>query len=619
MIPYLTDHRLFQSLPIGLALCRLDGQIVECNPAFAAILGRTIDEVMALTYWQITPEDYAIQEQLQLAQLTEKGTYGPYEKEYWHRDGHRVPVRLQGSLVTIDDEQLIWSSVENIAPLKQAEAALRRERDNLEAKVIERVEAFRHQAEIIDQIPDAVVSTDLQGIVQSWNQGASRIFGYTAEEIIGRHLSVLCVAEDQTLLLDDIIKPLQQQGRHEAEVRVRHQTGRVFWVQLRLFMQYDEHQQPLRMVGYSVDITDRLRARDMLLEKEVFLRLILEHLPVALFCKDSQNEFRFTLWNRTSELLFGLPSAQMLGRNDYDFFPVEQADFFRSKDREVMASNQVVEIPEEFIDSPSLGRLTLHTIKVAVPDATGQPRYLLGISENITERKKMERIKNDFVSTVSHELRTPLTSIRGALGLVAGGAMGEVSEPQRNLLGMAVRNSERLTRLINDLLDMEKIAAGRMRFELAVDDLGVLTRDIVEAGSAAGAARQVRLVQEIDDAPLPVTVDAERYSQILNNLLSNALKFAPAQSEVRVQVQRLGKRGRVTISDQGPGVPTEFHERIFQRFSQADSSNTREKGGSGLGLAITKELAEHMYGRVGFSSEPGQGASFWVEFPLQVG
>lgn len=242
--------------------------------------------------------------------------------------------------------------------------------------------------------------------------------------------------------------------------------------------------------------------------------------------------------------------------------------------------------------------------------------YIWSIVEDISARKKIDIMKNEFVSTVSHELRTPLTSIFGALGLVNSGALGIVTEKMRPVLDIAYRNSERLTQLINDLLDMEKIVAGKMHFDMQTQLLMPLVQQAMEACKHYSEKSQLRfvLVERADD--VEVNVDGLRVIQILSNFLSNAAKFSLPGEAVEISVRKLGDQVRVEVVDHGPGIPAEFRKHIFKKFSQADSSDTRQKGGTGLGLSIAKELVERMGGQIGFESVEGHGAMFFVTLPI---
>jgi signal transduction histidine kinase len=225
-------------------------------------------------------------------------------------------------------------------------------------------------------------------------------------------------------------------------------------------------------------------------------------------------------------------------------------------------------------------------------------------------------MKSEFTAVVSHELRTPLTSIRGSLGLILGAMAGSLPQKVRDLLEIAQNNSDRLVLLINDILDIEKFSAGQMRFDIANVALADVVRQAVESNEGYARKHHVGIALDAVDPAFQVEVDPDRFVQVLTNLLSNAVKYSPAAGTVHVTAERKGDAVRVSVRDTGPGIPENFRARIFERFSQADASATREKGGTGLGLYIARRFIEQMQGRIGFDSEAGKGATFWVELPV---
>jgi signal transduction histidine kinase len=235
---------------------------------------------------------------------------------------------------------------------------------------------------------------------------------------------------------------------------------------------------------------------------------------------------------------------------------------------------------------------------------------------DIGERKRAEKLKDEFVSTVSHELRTPLTSIAGSLGLLMGNAAGQLPASAARLLAIAYKNSKRLMRLVNDILDIEKIEAGHVVFHLKHVDMRSLVEQTIEANRAFAQDFDVRMRIDDTSAAGEVFADSDRLAQILTNLLSNAIKFSPTGGEVVVAMERRGGVMRVSVRDHGPGIPEEFKPRIFEKFAQADVSDTRQKGGTGLGLNIAKQLVHQHGGEVGFDPAPGGGTIFHFEIPL---
>ncbi|MDY7231376.1 ATP-binding protein [Hyalangium rubrum] len=256
--------------------------------------------------------------------------------------------------------------------------------------------------------------------------------------------------------------------------------------------------------------------------------------------------------------------------------------------------------------------------------AVAQPEegILYGVARDVTEQKRLEaerqhveQMKNEFVSTVSHELRTPLTSIRGALGLLSGGVAGPLPSTAADMIDIAHKNSERLIRLINDILDLEKMESGKLDFQLRPLELGALVAQAARAHEGYGQERHVRVEVAVEAPGALALVDEDRFLQVLANLLSNALKFSPAGGAVVLRLARRGERLRVGVEDQGPGIPEAFRARMFQKFAQADGSDSRRKGGTGLGLSIALALMERMGGALDFTSQQGVGTTFWAELP----
>ncbi len=242
----------------------------------------------------------------------------------------------------------------------------------------------------------------------------------------------------------------------------------------------------------------------------------------------------------------------------------------------------------------------------------------VGTLDDISERKKVERMKNEFVSTVSHELRTPLTSIMGSLGLVAGGAGGGLPSKTRALVEIARNNSERLVRLINDILDLEKIEAGQMRLELESRELAPLVEQAVAANRSYAEQFGVSFAVDLQCPGARARVDADRLTQVMTNLMANAAKFSPRGGTVELRLVRSHGSLRFSVTDRGAGIPESFRDKVFSKFSQADSSDARRKGGTGLGLSISKAMIEAMGGTIGFETREGAGTTFHFDLPEWV-
>jgi PAS domain S-box-containing protein len=241
--------------------------------------------------------------------------------------------------------------------------------------------------------------------------------------------------------------------------------------------------------------------------------------------------------------------------------------------------------------------------------------HLLNIVRDITERKRIERLKDEFISTVSHELRTPLTSIHGVLGLINKGTVGEMPPQTLKLLRIAERNSVRLKNLIDDILDFQKIESGKMTFDLKPLKLKPIVETSLEENKSFGEQFNVKFILDDIMPDIKVNADSDRLKQVMDNLLSNAAKFSQPNSSVEVSVSRREDAIRIAVKDHGPGIPVKFQDKIFQKFTQVDSSMTREKGGTGLGLSIVKSIIDHHGGRIDFDTEIGKGTTFYFELP----
>jgi len=237
----------------------------------------------------------------------------------------------------------------------------------------------------------------------------------------------------------------------------------------------------------------------------------------------------------------------------------------------------------------------------------------MGILRDISERKHVNRIKTEFISTVSHELRTPLTSIRGSLGMLKSGVLGEVPEKANRMIELAHNNTERLINLVNDILDVEKIQAGKMELKFTELNMTSLVQQSILENEAYANSCNVKLTIEPDIPDYKVYADQQRLQQVMANLISNAAKFSPDKGVVNIAVEKKNNLIRISVSDNGTGIPEEYRHKIFQKFSQVDSSDTRKKGGTGLGLNITKAIIDHHGGHIDYITGEGKGSTFFFE------
>jgi len=236
---------------------------------------------------------------------------------------------------------------------------------------------------------------------------------------------------------------------------------------------------------------------------------------------------------------------------------------------------------------------------------------------DITERKKIDQMKNEFISTVSHELRTPLTSIRGSLGLLLGGVLGELPPKVNEFLTLANKNAERLLLLINDILDMEKIESGEMQYHFTHLNIQEFLQHAIDTHQGYADEHQIQLMLNLNNLNKESHLygDSDRLMQVMSNLLSNAIKFSPDGETVEISATQKENSTRINVIDHGPGIPQNFHEKLFDKFTQSDSSDTRRVGGTGLGLHITKAIVEHHSGNISFITKDGAGTTLFFDLP----
>jgi PAS domain S-box-containing protein len=240
------------------------------------------------------------------------------------------------------------------------------------------------------------------------------------------------------------------------------------------------------------------------------------------------------------------------------------------------------------------------------------------VVRDISERKQIENMKNEFISTVNHEIRTPLTSIQGSLGLLRMKLKKDIDEKNKKLLDISYSNCERLTLLVNDILDIEKIAAGKMEYNFERVEICEIVQNIVERNLGYAQKYDVKFVISSEIDKIYCNLDINRFGQALTNLLSNAAKFSHAGDEVVIALKLQEKNKiKISVSDKGDGIPLDFRDKIFQKFSQADSSSTRKKSGTGLGLSIAKAIVEALGGVIGFDSKEGAGTTFYIILPTE--
>lgn len=360
----------------------------------------------------------------------------------------------------------------------------------------------------------------------------------------------------------------------------------------------------------ELTVASEYQAVAIRLENKLRLAAILEHLVEGVITTDSSGNIESV--NSVVTQIFGYSQDELAGTSIALLIPPAQ---HAGHDGTYMARLRAAPIPLPRHNFEATGVRKDGSelpLDVSFSDLViSGKRLFVGIVRDITERKEIERFKNELVATINHELRTPITAIIGALGLLRNNGTG-LTKDMAMLLDMAYQNSERLSTLIDDFLDLEQIASGNMKFHLRPFDIAPFLEKAVSINAAYAEKFGVRF--ELSQPPqAKVQADADRLMQVITNLMSNAAKFSPKGSAIGIAAEVRGPMLRVSVHDQGPGIPPEFRDRVFERFAQAGSPGKRQKGSSGLGLSICKAIIEKMNGSIGFDSPPGQGTTFYFE------
>jgi PAS domain S-box-containing protein len=324
---------------------------------------------------------------------------------------------------------------------------------------------------------------------------------------------------------------------------------------------------------------------------------------------------KIVLANDELERMFGYAHGELVGQAIEILVPAELRTQ-HARHRDQIAAHPEIRLAKNRIVSGRRKDGSEFSAEIGLkPIPTRDGVLILGVIADFSDRSRVEMLKNEFVATVSHELRTPLTSIAGALGLLAGNAGGSLPGPAMRLITIAHTNCQRLVRLVNSILAMEKIESGKVVFVLQRIELHSVVREAIEANQAFAEAHGVRMRLDAASAPGEIRADPDWLAQVLTNLLSNAIKFSPPGEEVVVGIEQRDSAVRISVRDHGRGIPEAFKPHIFQKFAQADASDARKLGGTGLGLSIVKQIVTRLGGQVDFADAPDGGTIFHVELP----
>lgn len=583
------------------------------NERWAGILGYTLDELMpvSINTWRTLchPEDLKVAGELLEQHFHGELDHYEYHCRMKHKSGEWRQVYARGRVISFTpDGKPLWMSGthSDITELHRSRMQLQESKERLQT--------------MISNFPGAVYrcQNDARWTMLYLSDAVEYLTGHKSAEFLGEHsLSFTDIThlDDVSRIYDDVQHALRENHAFHLTYRMQHALGYWIYVEEVGTGVYDRNGTLKYIDGFIWDITETKATHDVIELSEQKLSTLYSQAPIAI-ALNNFSDGRFVECNPEFCRLLGYSHQEILQFTYQNISPpgYEQSDLQQLQSLDV--SGRYGPYEKNFIHRD--GHWISVLLNGVLIESPGGEQQIWSFIQDITERKRIEQMKNEFVSAVSHELRTPLTSISGSLGLVVGGMLGGLPPNIRNMLLIAHKNALRLTLLINDLLDMEKLLAGKMTFDMHAQMLLPIIEQSLESNAAYAETFGIRLVLNTDVDDLQVLIDAQRLQQVLANFISNAVKFSPPHGQVDVQVMRMGAQVRIAVIDHGPGVSDEFRARIFQKFSQADSSDTRQRGGTGLGLAISKAFVERMQGVIGFDSEIGKGATFFATFPIYV-
>jgi PAS domain S-box-containing protein len=622
------------SIVEGITLISLDGEQTYVNPAFCRMVGWSQQELLGgkppFVYWP--NEEIDRNYQALKNRLSYEGPVKGIELRFKRRSGEPLDVLLLDAPLRDAQGNITarLASIYDITERKVAEALLQEQENLLRA--------------IGDNLPKGFVYQFMhepgKGFYFNYvSAGVERIVGLRPEQVIGNFnaLGDLILEEDRPLVEQANRESLENLSLFEVDMRKRTLWGEIQWSTVRSVPHRLEDGRTV-WYGIELDITNLKQTEAALRENEELFRRAFDDAPIGMALVSIEGQFLRV--NQALSQIYGYSTAELI------FMAVEDVSDPEDMVKDQTLANRVLageistyQLEKRYIHKQGhrvYGLLNVSLLR----DDQQRPLYFVTQVQDISERHKIDQMKRDFVSIVSHELRTPLTAMRGALGLLETGVLKNRPDKVQHMMSVALQNSDRLIRLVNSILDLERLESGKIAFVKEPHHLGELMQSAVESLEAIALNSQVCIEVTPLDLVVPLVPDA--ILQTLTNLLGNAIKFSEAgdtvwlKAEVRPGEARQGNPPGtedqssglllapdpesthvcVSVQDQGKGIPQDKLEAIFDRFQQVDTSDSRQKGGSGLGLSICKKIVERHGGAIWVDSVEGQGSTFYFTLPM---
>lgn len=458
-------------------------------------------------------------------------------------------------------------------------------------------EVKRNEKLLIEQAVDVVCVIDSDEQFRWVSKACRKAWGYDPPDLQGHPVRSFLEGRDAYNIIERVLSAPKSIETVTFESQLRRKDGGLLDVIWTGHWSASEG----GLFCIVTDITRQKHVEKEIRESEHRLRTALESLPVGVLAIDAAHQVEFA--NSAAHSIFSCAAGEIVGKTTGQFF----ADSLG----QLQASGETSCETDAFTRSGETIPVEVWKSQI---ELGGQPKDLL-VFMDISAKRELERVKSEFIAMVTHDLKSPLSSLQGLLVLLEHGVLGELSLEGSRIAAGVQKDCKRMMRLLGDLLDLEKIESGTFELALSATNLRDTISDAVESVRPAAGEKKLRLETSLED--VVCSVDEERVVQVLNNLFTNSIKYAPEQSTIQVSLKAENGNAMIRVSDQGRGIPAEMISRVFHKFEQVDKTDAREKSGTGLGLAICKTIIEKHGGSIGVDSIMGRGSTFWFTLPRE--
>jgi len=589
-----------------------EGRIVRFNRACEAVSGYDFPSLAGKCIWDHLIPPHEIPDAIATFEQLRNGAFpATFENRWLNRFGDLKHIAWSATALRDTDGEIafIIATGTDVTMQRAAELTLR--------------ESEAKYRQLVEGSLGMVFTHDIKGNLLSLNSHGAETVGRTVEQMVGHSLTEF-IPTKRRGAIHDYLKTILHHGEAQGLLHLAHSDGEVRVIAYRNKLIEVPERTPY-VLGFGIDITEQVRTERKLNTLTRQSNSILESVGDGIFCIDLEG--KVTVVNTAAAQMLGYRQEEMLGKVMHSLihhtkpdgtpYAMEESPVRKSLSNfgtarvmdEIFWRKDGSCFPVEYIARPLI---ETHTTESGEIRASG----VVVAFTDTTERRALDRMKDEFISTVSHELRTPLTSLRGALGLLSGGALEARPEKSQQMLEIAINNTDRLVRLVNDILDLERISSGKNELHLAIVRADKLLSEAVSTQQARTPGLSTRIFFAADDTR--VWADTDRVLQVLHNLLSNAIKFSEADGEIHLTARDLDDQEALfEVRDYGRGIPEDKLENIFDRFRQGDASDSRALGGTGLGLAICRSIVNQHGGRIWATSTPGKGTTFHFTLPTR--